>query len=173
MGSPWVRLKGLASKILALSAKHMPHDWRPAMGLVSCWKPWWMAPVFVELAIGLRTGFTLGKPPGRGRMDRAHQAHGQWVKDIYVYHRTLSRIISPGKWRHLNGLVGVIGMRLYPTRRLPGFRNRTSIRASMLEGPRPLRRFPLPPNPSTARVAAGHRRPVGPRRLKHFRQENS
>ena len=34
-------------------------------------------------------------------------------------------ITSPGKWRHLNGLVGVIGVRFYPTRRLPRFRNRT------------------------------------------------
>ena len=29
------------------------------------------------------------------------------------YHRTARRITSPGKWRHLNALVGVIGMRLY------------------------------------------------------------
>ena len=27
----------------------------------------------------------IGKTAGRGRMDRAHQAHGQAVKDIYVY----------------------------------------------------------------------------------------
>ena len=28
----WVRVKGLASKILALSARHMPHDWQNRYG---------------------------------------------------------------------------------------------------------------------------------------------
>ncbi len=27
----------------------------------------------------------LGQTTGRGRMDREHQAHGQAVKDIYIY----------------------------------------------------------------------------------------
>ena len=27
----------------------------------------------------------LGQTAGRGRMDREHQAHGQAIKDIYVY----------------------------------------------------------------------------------------
>src|SRR5664279_4206221 len=29
---PWVRVKGLASKILALSARQMPHDWQAQYG---------------------------------------------------------------------------------------------------------------------------------------------
>jgi len=37
---PWVRVKGLASKILALSARHVPSDCKPDMGIVPyCWKP--------------------------------------------------------------------------------------------------------------------------------------
>src|ERR1700680_2546642 len=32
------------------------------------------------------------------------------------YHRTHRTITSPGNWRPLNGLVGVIGMDFYPTR---------------------------------------------------------
>jgi hypothetical protein len=54
---PWVRVKGLASKILALNARHMPRV------VPCCWKPWWMRPVFGEPAIALPTGSMSGKPP--------------------------------------------------------------------------------------------------------------
>jgi hypothetical protein len=83
---PWVRVKGLASKILALSAKHMPHDWETRYGL---------RPLLLETLVdGARFRGTcyraanwihLGQTAGRGRMDREHQAHGQAIKDIYVY----------------------------------------------------------------------------------------
>jgi hypothetical protein len=42
-----------------------------------------------------------------------------------MYNRTHSRITSPGKWRPLNGWVGVIGMDFYPTRPHHQFRNGT------------------------------------------------
>jgi len=83
---PWVRVKGLASKILALSAKQMPPDWEIRYGC---------RPLLLETLVdGARFRGTcyraanwihIGQTTGRGRMDRMHQAHGQAVKDIYVY----------------------------------------------------------------------------------------
>jgi len=86
---PWVRVKGLASKILALSAKQMPSDWEIRYGC---------RPLLLETLVDA-TRFRgtcyraanwihVGQTAGRGRMDRAHLAHGQAVKDIYVYSLT-------------------------------------------------------------------------------------
>lgn len=83
---PWVRVKGLASKILALSARQMPHDWETRYG---------HRPVLLETLVDA-TRFRgtcyraanwihVGQTAGRGRMDREHKAHGQAIKDIYVY----------------------------------------------------------------------------------------
>ena len=83
---PWVRVKGLASKILALSARHMSHDWETRYGL---------RPLLLETLVDAArfrgtcyraaNWIHLGQTAGRGRMDRKHQAHGQAIKDIYVY----------------------------------------------------------------------------------------
>ena len=82
----WVHVKGLASKILALSARHMPQDWQTRYGC---------RPLLLETLVDA-TRFRgtcyraanwihVGQTTGRGRMDREHQAHGQAIKDIYVY----------------------------------------------------------------------------------------
>jgi len=83
---PWVRVKGLASKILALSSRHMPGDWETHYGF---------RPLLLETlvdAVRFRgtcyraaNWIRVGQTAGRGRMDRAHQAHGQAIKDIYIY----------------------------------------------------------------------------------------
>jgi hypothetical protein len=83
---PWVRVKGLASKILALSARQMPHDWQTRYG---------HRPLLLETLVDAdrfrgtcyrAANWTyLGPTAGRGRMDREHKAHGQAIKDIYVY----------------------------------------------------------------------------------------
>ena len=83
---PWVRVKGLASKILALSSRHMPGDWETRYGL---------RPLLLETLVDAArfrgtcyraaNWIRLGQTAGRGRMDQEHQAHGQAVKDIYVY----------------------------------------------------------------------------------------
>jgi Domain of unknown function (DUF4338) len=83
---PWVQVKGLASKILALSVRQMPRDWEIRYGC---------RPLLLETLVdaGRFRGtcyraanwIHLGQTAGRGRMDREHQAHGQAVKDIYVY----------------------------------------------------------------------------------------
>ena len=83
---PWVRVKGLASKILALSARQLPLDWERHYG---------HRPLLLETLVdGDRFRGTcyraanwiyVGETTGRGRMDRDHNAHGQAVKDVYVY----------------------------------------------------------------------------------------
>jgi Domain of unknown function (DUF4338) len=83
---PCVQIKGLASKILALSARQMPRDWEVRYGC---------RPLLLETLVdaGRFRGtcyraanwIHLGQTTGRGRMDREHQAHGQAVKDIYIY----------------------------------------------------------------------------------------
>jgi Domain of unknown function (DUF4338) len=83
---PWVRVKGLASKILALSARQMPHDWQTQYG---------NRPLLLETLVDTQrfrgtcyraaNWLHVGQTAGRGRMDREHQNHGQAIKDIYVY----------------------------------------------------------------------------------------
>ena len=83
---PWVHVKGLASKILALGARQMPGDWEARYG---------QRPVLLETLVDptrfrgtcyrAANWIPVGQTAGRGRMDREHQAHGQAVKDIYVY----------------------------------------------------------------------------------------
>jgi hypothetical protein len=83
---PWVRVKGLASKILALSARRLPDDWESHYGY---------RPLLLETLVdGNRFRGTcyraanwihVGQAAWRGRMDREHKAHAQAVKDIYVY----------------------------------------------------------------------------------------
>jgi hypothetical protein len=83
---PWVRVKGLASKILAACARQLPADWEKLYGY---------RPLLLETLVdGERFRGTcyraanwiqLGKTTGRGRMDRQHAAHGEAVKDLYVY----------------------------------------------------------------------------------------
>jgi Domain of unknown function (DUF4338) len=83
---PWVRVKGLASKILALSARQMPHDWQNRYGY---------RPLLLETLVDTNhfrgtcyraaNWLHVGQTSGRGRMDREHQRHGQAIKDIYVY----------------------------------------------------------------------------------------
>ncbi len=83
---PWVQVKGLASKILALSARQMPRDWQTRYGC---------RPLLLETLVDTArfrgtcyraaNWIYIGQTVGRGRMDREHKAHGQAVKDIYVY----------------------------------------------------------------------------------------
>jgi Domain of unknown function (DUF4338) len=83
---PRVHVKGLASKILARSARQMPRDWEIRYGC---------RPLLLETLVDAArfrgtcyraaNWIQVGQTTGRGRMDREHKAHGQPVKDIYVY----------------------------------------------------------------------------------------
>ena len=86
MNSPWVEVKGLASKILALSARQVPRDWEVRYG---------GRPLLLETLVDAArfrgtcyraaNWLHVGQTTGRGRKDRQHKSHGQAVKDIYVY----------------------------------------------------------------------------------------
>jgi len=83
---PWVQVKGLASKILALSARQMPRDWESHYG----YRPLLLetlvdASRFRGTCYRAANWIHVGQTAGRGRMDREHKAHGQAVKDIFVY----------------------------------------------------------------------------------------
>jgi hypothetical protein len=83
---PWVHVKGLASKILALSARQLLRDWETRYG---------RRPLLLETLVDTArfrgtcyraaNWVHVGQTAGRGRMDRNHQAQGQAVKDIYLY----------------------------------------------------------------------------------------
>jgi Domain of unknown function (DUF4338) len=83
---PWVHIQGLASKILAQSARQLPMDWEYRYG----YRPWLLetlvdAQRFHGTCYRAANWIRVGQTSGRGRMDREHKAHGQAVKDIYLY----------------------------------------------------------------------------------------
>lgn len=83
---PWVHVKGLASKILARSARLLPIDWERHYGY---------HPLLLETLVDAQrfrgtcyraaNWIFAGQTQGRGRMDREHRAHGQAPKDVYLY----------------------------------------------------------------------------------------
>jgi hypothetical protein len=83
---PWVRVRGLASKILAHCTRQLPGDWERRYGY---------RPLLLETLVdGQRFAGTcyraanwilLGETQGRGRMDRYHQADGSARKLLFVY----------------------------------------------------------------------------------------
>jgi len=83
---PWVNVKGLASKILALSARQVPREWESRYGC----RPLLLetlvdAARFRGICYRAANWIHVGQTAGRGRMDHEHKAHGQAVKDIYIY----------------------------------------------------------------------------------------
>ena len=83
---PWVRVKGLASKILAACARQLPRDWEK----LYCYRPLLLETLvdserFRGTCYRAANWMALGQTSGRGRMDREHRAHGEAVKDLYVY----------------------------------------------------------------------------------------
>jgi hypothetical protein len=83
---PGVRVKGLASKILAHAARQLPEDWQRRYGY---------RPLLLETLVDVRrfagtcyraaNWIRLGETQGRGRMDRYHQADGSARKLVLVY----------------------------------------------------------------------------------------
>ncbi|MEK7404384.1 MAG: DUF4338 domain-containing protein [Acidobacteriota bacterium] len=83
---PSVRVKGLASKILARSARQLPQDWQSHYG---------HRPLLLETLVDAdrfrgtcyraANWIYVGQTTGRGRMDREHKADGRAIKHIYVY----------------------------------------------------------------------------------------
>ncbi len=83
---PWVRVKGLASKILSHCVHQLPGDWQLRYGC---------RPLLLETLVDAArfrgtcyraaNWIFLGQTTGRGRMDRAHAAVKGTPKAVYVY----------------------------------------------------------------------------------------
>lgn len=83
---PWVRVNNLASVVLSLAAKIVPHDWYETYGY---------RPVLIETLVDKQrfngtcyraaNWVHVGQTTGRGRMDRQNKRKGMAVKDIFVY----------------------------------------------------------------------------------------
>jgi hypothetical protein len=83
---PWVKVKNLASSVLALAVKTVPDDWQSCYGY---------RPVLMETLVDQKrfkgtcykaaNWVHVGATTGRGRMDRENKRKGMAVKEIYVY----------------------------------------------------------------------------------------
>lgn len=83
---PWVKVKNLASSILALAIRGIADDWENQYDI---------RPVILETLVDksryagtcykASNWIHVGATTGRGRMDRHHARHDQSPKDIYVY----------------------------------------------------------------------------------------
>jgi hypothetical protein len=82
---PWVRVRNLASTVLAQAVRRLGADWTARYAV---------APLLVETLVDPRYPGTcyraanwiaLGETAGRGRLDRAHQRHGAAPKAVWVY----------------------------------------------------------------------------------------
>ena len=98
---PWVRVRGLASKILGQCARQLPADWKLRYGY---------RPLLLETLVDARrfrgtcyraaNWIRIGQTQGRGRMDRQHRAHDLAPKDIYLY--PLCRNVQQQLCQHSN-----------------------------------------------------------------------
>ena len=82
---PWVRIRYLASTILALCARQLPADWRRLYGYSPLLLGTLVDAQFRGASYRAANWIYLGDTRGRGRMDGNHEAHGRAVKQIYVY----------------------------------------------------------------------------------------
>ena len=83
---PWVKVKGLASKILSHCVSQLPGDWQQAYG----YRPLLLETLvdgkrFLGTCYRAANWIVLGSTEGRGRMDRHHRLHQKSPKLVYVY----------------------------------------------------------------------------------------
>lgn len=82
---PWVRVKGLASAILARAARQLPRDWRHHYGYTPLLLETFVDAVrFTGTCYRAANWICLGQTTGRGRMDRNHLAR-KAPKLIFVF----------------------------------------------------------------------------------------
>lgn len=82
---PWVSCRNLASRILALISRRLPHDWQTNYG----YRPVLMEtfvekPRFTGTCYKAANWLYLGDTQGRGKLDTMHR-RGQPIKSIWVY----------------------------------------------------------------------------------------
>ena len=83
---PWVRVKGLASKILSRCARQLPWDWEQRYG----YRPLLLETLveterFAGTSYRAANWLRVGQTQGRGRMDRDRRQPTGSRKDIYLY----------------------------------------------------------------------------------------
>jgi hypothetical protein len=83
---PWVHLRGLASHILGLCARHLPPDWEARYGVRPRLLETLVDPArFRGTCYRAANWRPLGQTVGRGRMDRANVLAGHAPKAVYIY----------------------------------------------------------------------------------------
>lgn len=83
---PWVRIRGLASTILARCARQLPADWERRYGVRPLLLETLVDPArFPGTCYQAANWIRLGQTQGRGRMDRTHAARGGAPKAVFVY----------------------------------------------------------------------------------------
>lgn len=83
---PWVRVRGLASKILSYCTRQIVGDWEERFGY---------RPLLLETMVDVgrfrgtcyraANWISVGQTQGRGRMDRHHRVEGRAPKEVFVY----------------------------------------------------------------------------------------
>lgn len=82
---PWVRVKGLASSILARASRQIVHDWPQHYGYKPMLLETLVDPVrFLGTCYRAANWISVGETSGRGRMDRHHRT-GIPKKTIFVF----------------------------------------------------------------------------------------
>ena len=93
---PWVQIKGLASKILALAARQLPNDWQQRYGyrpvLLETFVEW---PRHTGTCYKAANWQRIGRTTGRGKKSTSH-AQTLPAKDIWLYplHRNFKKQLS-------------------------------------------------------------------------------
>jgi hypothetical protein len=83
---PWVQVPGLASHLLSVCARQLPHDWHARYGVRPLLLETLVDPArFRGTCYRAANWRPLGATVGRGRMDRAHVLTGAAPKLLYVY----------------------------------------------------------------------------------------
>jgi hypothetical protein len=93
---PWVNSKNLASHVLSLCARHLPHDWQQTYGYTPV-----LMETFVEKDRFAGTCYKaanwsyVGATKGRGKLDRYNE-YALPVKEIYLYplHKRFRKILQ-------------------------------------------------------------------------------
>jgi len=83
---PWVRVRNLASGVLAQAARQLVKDWETHYGL----RPWLVETLvdqsrFAGTCYRAANWIEVGETTGRGREDRFHRRHGVAPKTVFVY----------------------------------------------------------------------------------------
>lgn len=83
---PWVRIRYLASHVLAQAARRLVQDWEVRYGLT----PWLLETLvdparFTGTCYRAANWIEVGTTTGRGRQDRHHRRHGEQPKTVWLY----------------------------------------------------------------------------------------